>query len=270
MSCTGCGFVVGEVDGIPLLVKDRDAANATIEAAKSSQRGSWYQAPQQSQWTGPFRHHLLKRRAYVDGLLSDYVRTATRPLIGLDIGCGDGTHLEWLRGYVSELYASDYNIMRLVRARTFNQARCLFMADITNYPVNDNTFDVIFFNHVLEHIPDDVSALAELHRVLKPGGLLVLGTPNEGVWFWQLAYRLQPRMVRTSDHVQFYTAETLAAKCKAAGFSIRVIKHMGYGVPHWTLDAGLRQFKVLDDAFEALGQALFPKQATSLYLALSK
>lgn len=270
MTCSGCGFVVEEVEGIPLLVKDRAASDAMIAAAKSSQRASWYQAPQKSQWTGPFRHHLLKRRTYVDGLLSDYIAKAARPLIGLDVGCGDGTHLEWLRSYVSELYASDYNIARLVRARTFNQARCVFMADITNYPANNDTFDVIFFNHVLEHIPDDVSALAELNRILKPGGLLILGTPNEGVWFWQLAYQLQPRMVRTSDHVQFYTAETLVAKCKTAGFIVRAVKHMGYGVPHWTLDAGLRQFKVLDDIFEVMGQTFFPKQATSLYLALSK
>jgi SAM-dependent methyltransferase len=269
-SCQGCGFSVEYVDGIPLLVKDRAAVDATIEAAKSAQRAAWYEAPQSSQWTGPFRHHLRKRRAYVDDLLSDYVRVAARPLTGLDIGCGDGTHLEWLHGYVAELYGSDYNIARLIRAQTFNQARCVFMADITNYPVKDNAFDVIFFNHVLEHIPDDVTALAEVHRILKPGGLLVLGTPNEGVWFWQLAYWLQPRMLRTSDHVQFYTAETLTAKCRTAGFSVRAIKHMGYGVPHWTLDAGLRQFKILDDAFESLGKAAFPKQATSLYLALSK
>ena len=269
-SCQRCAFSVEEVGGIPLLVKDRAAIDATIAAAKSAQRAAWYEAPQSLQWSGPFRHHLRKRRAYVDGLVSEYVKAAAPPLTGLDIGCGDGMHLEWLRGYVSELYASDYNITRLVRAQSLNQARCVFMADVTNYPVKDNAFDIIFFNHVIEHIPDDVTALAEVHRILKPGGLLVLGTPNEGVWFWQLAYRLQPRMMRLSDHVQFYTAESLTAKCCAAGFSVREVKHMGYGVPHWTLDAGLRQFKVLDDTFEALGQFAFPKQATSLYLALSK
>jgi SAM-dependent methyltransferase len=129
---------------------------------------------------------------------------------------------------------------------------------------------VIFFNHVLEHIPDDVGALAEAYRILKPGGLLILGVPNEGVWFWQLAYRLQPGMLRTSDHVHFYTAETLTEKCRAAGLSVREVKHIGYGVPHWTLDAGLRQFKFVDDVFEAAGKVICPMQATSLYFSLSK
>ena len=269
-SCQACGFPALEFDGIPLLVKDRASVESAIASAKSAGRTAWYEAPQALQWRGPFRHHLSKRRAYVDGILSAYAEANPRPLTALDIGCGDGMHLGWLRGYAAELYGSDYNVTRLLRARDLNQARRVFMADITNYPVRDNVFDVIFFNHVLEHIRDDATALAEVYRILKPGGLLLLGTPNEGVWFWQLAYRLQPRMLRTSDHVQFYTAETLAEKCRAAGFSVTDVKHIGYGVPHWTLDAGLRQFKVLDDAFEALGRALYPEQATSLYLSLSK
>jgi ubiquinone/menaquinone biosynthesis C-methylase UbiE len=259
------------VDGIPLLVNDRAAVDAALDHAKSTGRAAWYEAPQALQWTGPYRHHLQKRRAYLDSVLSRFVAAAgAQPLTGLDMGCGDGTHLAWLRGYVSELYGSDYNLSRLPRARSHNKTRCVFMADITNYPVRDNMFDVIYFNHVIEHIPNDAAALAEAYRVLKPGGLLILGTPNEGVWFWQLAYRLQPRMLRLSDHVQFYTAETLEAKCRSAGFSVRETKHIGYGVPHWTLDAGLRQFKVLDDLFETVGQVVCPKQATSLYLLLSK
>jgi SAM-dependent methyltransferase len=269
-SCPSCGFFVAEADGIPLLVKDRAAVDAAVEAAKSAGRAAWYEAPQAAQWRGPYRHHLQKRRTYLDEILSAFAKAAAGPLIGLDLGCGDGQNLAWLHGYVGELFASDYNLLRLTRARSLNQARCVFMADVTDYPVRDDAFDVIFFNHVLEHIGDDTRALSEAHRILKPGGLLMLGTPNEGVWLWQLAYRLQPKMLKTSDHVQFYTAETLAEKCRAAGFSVQEIKHIGYGIPHWTLDAGLRQFKILDDVFEAFGQAVFPKQATSLYLSLSK
>lgn len=268
--CRYCGFQVVEAEGIPLLVKDRAAVDAALDAAKLAGRTAWYEGQQSAQWRGPFRHHLLKRRTYGNRILSEFANAAARPLIGADLGCGDGTHLAWLRGHVAELYASDYNLLRLTRARSLNQAHCVFMADITNYPVRDDTFDVLFFNHVLEHIPDDVTALAEAYRILKPGGLLLLGTPNEGVWFWQLAYRLQPGMLRSSDHVQFYTAETLAAKCRSVGFTVRELKHIGYGVPHWTLDAGLRQFKFMDDLLEEIGQRICPEQATSLYLSLSK
>jgi len=50
-------------------------------------------------------------------------------------------------------------------------------ADITNLPFDDNSFDVIFCNHVLEHIPDDTKAMQELYRVMKPGGWGVFQIP---------------------------------------------------------------------------------------------
>jgi SAM-dependent methyltransferase len=269
-SCGACGFEVADFEGIPLLVKDRIVVERAIETARKAGRAAWYDDHQDKQWRGPYRHHLLKRRRYLDEALSAYCARAARTLTGVDLGCGDGTHLVWLHSYVTDLHASDYNIIRLPRARALGVAHSVFMADVTNYPVQDDVFDVILFNHVLEHIPNDVAALAEAYRILKPGGLLMLGVPNEGVWFWQLAYRLQPRMLRLSDHVQFYTAKALAAKCRAAGFIVQAVKHIGYGVPHWTLDAGLRQFKVLDDLFEVVGRKICPEQATSLYLLLSK
>ena len=52
-------------------------------------------------------------------------------------------------------------------------------ADICNLPFEDNTFDVIFCNHVLEHIPDDTKAMQELYRVLKVGGLGIFQIPQD-------------------------------------------------------------------------------------------
>lgn len=49
--------------------------------------------------------------------------------------------------------------------------------DIHNIPFEDNTFDVVFCNHVMEHVQDDIKAMAELHRVLKPGGWGILQIP---------------------------------------------------------------------------------------------
>jgi SAM-dependent methyltransferase len=144
------------------------------------------------------------------------------------------------------------------------------MADATDYPSNDNSFDIVFFNHVLEHIPNDIGALSEVYRILKPGGLLILGVPNEGALFWQLAYRLQPHVLAASDHVHFYTAKSLKEKCLQAGFKIHEITPIGWGVPHWSLDAKIRTYKFVDDLLERIGKALIPAQATSLYLAASK
>lgn len=52
-------------------------------------------------------------------------------------------------------------------------------ADICNLPFADNSYDVIFCNHVLEHIPDDTKAMQELYRVMKPGGFGVFQIPQD-------------------------------------------------------------------------------------------
>jgi len=52
-------------------------------------------------------------------------------------------------------------------------------ADICNLPFGENEYDLIFCNHVLEHIPDDLKAMKELYRVLKPEGMAILQIPQD-------------------------------------------------------------------------------------------
>lgn len=52
-------------------------------------------------------------------------------------------------------------------------------ADICNLPFDDNIFDFILCNHVLEHIPDDTQAMHELYRILKPGGTGIFQIPQD-------------------------------------------------------------------------------------------
>jgi SAM-dependent methyltransferase len=52
-------------------------------------------------------------------------------------------------------------------------------ADICNLPFEDNSFDIILCNHVLEHIPDDTKAMQELHRIMKPKGIGIFQIPQD-------------------------------------------------------------------------------------------
>ncbi|WP_029035235.1 class I SAM-dependent methyltransferase [Salinimicrobium terrae] len=52
-------------------------------------------------------------------------------------------------------------------------------ADICNLPFEDNSFDFILCNHVLEHIPNDTKAMQELYRILEPGGIAILQIPQD-------------------------------------------------------------------------------------------
>lgn len=51
-------------------------------------------------------------------------------------------------------------------------------ADVTRLPFREGVFDYVFYHHVIEHVSDPMGSLYQLHRVLKPGGYLYLGTPN--------------------------------------------------------------------------------------------
>jgi 2-polyprenyl-3-methyl-5-hydroxy-6-metoxy-1,4-benzoquinol methylase len=235
----------------------------------SDARANWYQEEQGLVWTGPYRHHVRKRLDYMRDAL-DRFAPAPGFVCGLDLGCGDGEHLAWLATHVDRLYASDYNLLRLQRAREKAGTTAVVMADITDYPALDDAFDLVFCHHVIEHVPAVDAALREIRRVLRPGGIAIIGTPNEGAAFWRLAYRLQPATRRSTDHVHFFTADTLAAACDEAGMRVLEMKPIGWGVPHWGLDARVRGVKAVDDAFEAVGRRFLRGQATSLYAVLTK
>ncbi len=269
--CAGCGAEFPVSAGIPIFVRNQEEHAEAIEQAQSA-NPAWYVDEQPPESESPWRHHLKKRRRFVELTLREELeaRGESRFERVLDLGCGDGNHLVWLRDYAVELHGSDYNLRRLVRAAKANPVATLFLADLLNYPAPDDFYDLIFFNHVIEHIPEDVEALKAIHRILKPGGMLVLGTPNEGAWWWQLAYRRAPETLASTDHVHFYTAETLSEKVSRAGFQIRTVHHMGWGPPDWRLDGKWRKYKAVDDAFEFFGKILIPRQASSLYVLASK
>ena len=266
-TCEHCGYAIETIQGVPVLFRDPEQIRQILDEARNSPRAPWYEDPHDNQWSGPYRHHLLKRRAYVEDVLA---RSASggRFKRGLDLGCGDGSNAFWISRFTEDLWGADYNSYRLTRA--LDRFSSLFLADVTDMPVADGAFDMIYFNHVLEHVPDDAAALSEIARILAPGGVVILGTPNEGVAFWRLAYALQPSIRKQTDHVNFYTADSLGTLCEEAGLSIMEITHIGWGVPHWRLDALLRRFRWVDDLFEVIGKRFFPRQATSLYAVLTK
>jgi SAM-dependent methyltransferase len=82
--------------------------------------------------------------------------------------------------------------------------------DITRIDWPDASFDVIICNHVLEHVPDDRSALREIHRVLQPGGFAILQVPisMSSPCTYEDAAVTEPaaraRAFGQSDHVRIY------------------------------------------------------------------
>jgi len=85
--------------------------------------------------------------------------------------------------------------------------------DGSHIPFDDNHFDAACMFQVIEHIVEDVAILREVRRVLKPGGILILTTPNRVM---RVPYGEMPWNI---EHIREYYPEELTAICKQAGFS---------------------------------------------------
>lgn len=101
--------------------------------------------------------------------------------------------------------------------------RAMFAMDITDLRLPDALFDAVVCNHVLEHVPDDARALAELFRILKPGGWASLQVPIRGESTDEDPLLTNPvaRFERfgQADHVRFYGAD-FAERLRRAGFDV--------------------------------------------------
>jgi methionine biosynthesis protein MetW len=96
----------------------------------------------------------------------------------LDIGCGEGTLCNAVRDRFAETHGIDIAEDAVARARTKGviAVRANLNSDPIPYP--DGTFDTVATLDVIEHVFDPVRFVHEVRRVLRPGGVLVLSTPN--------------------------------------------------------------------------------------------
>jgi SAM-dependent methyltransferase len=97
----------------------------------------------------------------------------------LEIGCGKGLNLALLSSRGCQLYGIDTNFDYLKQASMIKGNIVLSLMDGERLAFKDAFFDAVILIDVLEHIPDDRQTIKEAHRVLKPGGRLILKVPNK-------------------------------------------------------------------------------------------
>lgn len=107
-----------------------------------------------------------------------------------------------------------------------------FMADvaydITQIEEKENTFDLIICYHILEHVIDDVKAMSELYRVLKPNGTVLIQTPfKEGEIYEDYSITSEAERLLhfgQEDHVRVYSVEGLKTRLESVGFDVIVYR----------------------------------------------
>jgi SAM-dependent methyltransferase len=165
----------------------------------------------------------------------------------LDLGCGAGRHAfeAYRRG--AHVVAADLDLkelppvsgmfaaMREAGEAAPPAAATALSADATRLPFRSESFDAIIAAEILEHVPDDAAAMAEIARVLRPGGTVAVTVPawlpERICWALSQEYHDVP-----GGHVRIFTRAELTAKLTAAGLTPTGAHHAhGLHSAYWWL-----------------------------------
>lgn len=137
--------------------------------------------------------------AYYDRYIQTYSRIVGSKFVGpiLDIGCGTN-------GFAKACH------VRGIEAEGIDIDRCDFEKD--RLPYEDERFRVATMNALIEHVREPAVLLREVARVLEPGGLLFIRTPN-----WRMCFR---DFYQDPTHVKPYTTESLQSTVRMYGFDV--------------------------------------------------
>jgi ubiquinone/menaquinone biosynthesis C-methylase UbiE len=139
----------------------------------------------------------------------------------LDLGCGTGATLAAIVAAHPDVRARGIDLspeMVAVARERLGDGADLQVADAEHLPLSDASVDLVTCVDSLHHYPDPATALAEMRRVTRPGGGLVLGEWHVAAPFRLLMNWLLPRM--PEGDVRVYTAAELTGLASAAGYRV--------------------------------------------------
>jgi SAM-dependent methyltransferase len=136
-------------------------------------------------------------RAYRQAeMLAEVLRSVAAPARVIDVGCGDGfaTEVAASRNGAHHFAGLDWSAGSLAQARRRGLAVLRAGVDAPGLPIASGSVDVVIMSELIEHLVDTDFAVEEVYRVLRPGGSLLLSTPNLAAWYNRalLALGVQP------------------------------------------------------------------------------
>jgi SAM-dependent methyltransferase len=175
--------------------------------------------PEENYW---FRRHEV---AYLE------LRQHCAGAVVLEAGCGEGYGADLLAGVARRVVALDYDAATVRHVARAYPRVCAVRGNLDALPLRPSTVDVVANLQVIEHLWDQPRFLAECARVLRPGGLLLLTTPNRITFSPGRDTPLNP------FHTRELSAAELAELLAAAGLVVRRMAGVSHGEGLRELDA---------------------------------
>lgn len=142
----------------------------------------------------------------------------------LDVGCGLGLGLAYAHQLDCELFATEYDSGALEFVRQHFPVKT-HQGDLESAHYADDFFDFIYISHVIEHVLDPSAYIQEMRRILRPGGILAIGTPDISsrlyTWHrWANLLRLRiPDVIDGMEHTFIFPARRLRSLCEEEGLT---------------------------------------------------
>lgn len=133
----------------------------------------------------------------------------------LEVGCGSGQMLKLMQDLGWRVEGVDFDPAAVENAQAKGLQVRLGTLESQVYP--DDYFDAITMSHLIEHVHDPLQLLRECNRILRPGGSLVVVTPNGGSWGHKL-FRDAWRGLEPPRHLHVFTIPSLYCLAEKAGF----------------------------------------------------
>ncbi len=185
------------------------------------------------------------------GAKSEYERSSKRmmrtlvpaaaPMRILDVGCGTGLNASFLSKSGHTVTGVDISGVAVEQFRKNGFEGFVCDIETQSLPAPDGSYDLIYASEVIEHCADTSSFLRELFRLLKPGGTLLISTPNSAFWPFRIfgAFGRTPTEYQHPGHVRFFSKRSFTKSIASAGFTVEFV-------------AGRHMYALLGSAFDRI------------------
>lgn len=206
-------------------------------------------------------HHVFNYRLPI---VNTYVPL---PAKVLEVGAASGDFLSVLKKQGYEVEGLELS-KRASEVGENHYGISIKQGDLSEEHFAPDTFDAVMMYHVFEHVPDPKADLAEMHRILKKGGKLIIEVPNPASVDARLSKNAKKSIYDFPNHMYLYTPAVLGKLAKEAGFEIEL---MEISLSYWLTSRiqKLRSFLKSKET-KQLSPASLPGNSTDKKIPLKK